>query len=342
MGSSPVLAVTSLGDVTADLVLDELYGRGVPVVRLDPGTDFTAGAVMAARFDSQGPHGTLRTASRDLDLSAVRSVYWRRPTPYGGTGPAAESAASRFAISQARAGYGGILASLPGALYLNHPWRNRDAEYKPAQLATAARVGLDLPPTLITNDPDAARRFVAQHGSVVYKPVHAVHISADDTGAPARTIWVRTVDPDDLDDGVSACPHLFQSCVPKVADIRLAAVGDQFFATRIDIDGDHLDWRQDYDSLTYSPTETPPRSVRRCAPTLTHSASSSEHSISLYGPTAAGSGWRPTRTASGLSSTSPPAEQSPPPSPTASKRESRGTRLRGNGTMLRRNVSRLP
>ncbi|MGW2634519.1 ATP-grasp ribosomal peptide maturase [Streptomyces chattanoogensis] len=257
MGSSPVLAVTSLGDVTADLVLDELYGRGVPVVRLDPGTDFAADAAMAARFDNHGPHGTLRTATRDLDLSAVRSVYWRRPTPHKGAGPSADCAASRFAVAQARAGYGGMLASLPGALYLNHPWRNRDAEYKPAQLATAARVGLELPPTLITNDPDAARHFVARHAPAVYKPVHAVHIGADDTGAPARTIWVRTVDPEDIDDSVSACPHLFQACVPKIADIRLAAVGDRLFATRIDIDGDHLDWRQDYDSLTYTPADTP-------------------------------------------------------------------------------------
>ncbi|MGW1373938.1 ATP-grasp ribosomal peptide maturase [Streptomyces sp. NPDC002446] len=263
MESAPVLAVTSLGDVTADLVLDELYGRGVPVVRLDPGTDFAAGAAMAARFDGRGPHGTLRTATRDLDLSAVRSVYWRRPTPHGGTGRDAGSAAARFAASQSRAGYGGVLASLPGALYLNHPWRNRDAEYKPAQLATAARAGLDPPPTLITDDPGAARRFVARHGPAVYKPVHAVHIGADDTGADgtgsaARTIWVRTVAPDEIDERVAACPHLFQACVPKVADVRLAAVGDRLFATRIDIDGDHLDWRQDYDRLSYSPVETPP------------------------------------------------------------------------------------
>ncbi|MEU9115279.1 ATP-grasp ribosomal peptide maturase [Streptomyces sp. NPDC048483] len=250
--------MTSLDDVTSDLVLEELYGRGVPVVRLDPGTDFTTGTAMAAHFDNEGPSGPLRTPSRHLDLSAVRSVYWRRPTPYGGAQPATASAEARFVNSQARAGYGGTLAALPGALYINHPWRNRDAEYKPAQLATAAHVGLDLPPTLITNDPDAAKRFVARHAPAVYKPVYAVHVSPDSAGAPARTIWVRTVDPGEIDDGVAACPHLFQACVPKVADVRLAAVGDQLFATRIDIDGDHLDWRQDYNVLTYSPVETPP------------------------------------------------------------------------------------
>ncbi|WP_018541370.1 ATP-grasp ribosomal peptide maturase [Streptomyces sp. MspMP-M5] len=264
MASPPVLAVTSLGDVTSDLVLDELYGRGVPVVRLDPGTDFTAGTTMAAHFGNHGPSGTLHTPSRRLDLSAVRSVYWRRPTPYGGATPATESAETRFAHSQARSGYGGTLAALPGALYLNHPWRNRDAEYKPTQLATAAQVGLDLPPTLLTNDPDAAKRFVARHAPAVYKPVHAVHLTPDSSGTPAHTIWVRTVEPDEIDDSVAACPHLFQACVPKVADIRLAAVGNRFFATRIDIDGDHLDWRQDYDVLAYTPVETPP-AVRTAA-----------------------------------------------------------------------------
>ncbi|MFI6347585.1 hypothetical protein [Streptomyces sp. NPDC050560] len=45
--------------------------------------------------------------------------------------------------------------------------------------------------------------------------------------------------------------------MPKVADVRLAMVGGEAFASRIDIDGDHLDWRQDQGLITCSPVSVP-------------------------------------------------------------------------------------
>ncbi|MFE6163858.1 ATP-grasp ribosomal peptide maturase [Streptomyces sp. NPDC056486] len=246
--------MTSLGDATADLVLAELHGRGVPVVRLDPGADFDISARVSAHLNAEGLSGTIRTATRNLDLAAVRSVYWRRPTPYGGTGPG-ETTEEQFTNSQSRAGYSGVLATLTGALYVNHPWRNRDAECKTAQLATAVRLGLRAPESLITTDRDAARRFITEHGPTVYKPLRRVHLPGND--GTNRTIWVRVVESSEVDERISTCPHFFQAQVPKVADVRIAAVGEELFATRIDIDGDHLDWREDYDRLTYTPVPVP-------------------------------------------------------------------------------------
>ncbi|MEV3855028.1 ATP-grasp ribosomal peptide maturase [Streptomyces sp. NPDC050095] len=254
MREQPILAVTFLGDSTADLVLAELHGRGVPVVRLDPGVDFPTDARMSAHLTDHGLSGTIHTPTRMFELDDVRSVYWRRPTPYGGTGPG-NTAEERFTNSQSRAGYSGILANLPGALYVNHPWRNRDAEYKNAQLAAASCVGMHVPESLITTDPDDARRFIREHGSAVYKPLRLVHLPGDD--GKGRTVWVRAVKPTEVDERVSLCPHFFQACVDKVADIRLAAVGEELFATRIEIDGDHLDWREDYNRLSYAPVPVP-------------------------------------------------------------------------------------
>lgn len=139
----PVLVITSLEDTTADDVIDELNRRGMPVVRLDPG-DFPAEVTLSARVGTEASmHGTLRTASRTLDLSAVRAVYRRRPSPYRFDHLAEQNAA--FASAQARYGLGGVLDSLPGALYVNHPRKNAAAEYKPVQLAVALDLGR--PPT---------------------------------------------------------------------------------------------------------------------------------------------------------------------------------------------------
>lgn len=122
-----------------------------------------------------------------------------------------------------RYGLGGLLAALPTAHYVNYPWRNRNAEYKPAQLSTAATCGFDIPPTLLTNDVDAAREFAHEHGPVIYKPLRSTDYQ--DAGGRALTGWVEEVDPDDLHAGVSHTTHLFQKRVSAVADLRVVAVG---------------------------------------------------------------------------------------------------------------------
>ncbi|RPE39704.1 ATP-grasp ribosomal peptide maturase [Streptomyces sp. Ag109_O5-1] len=251
-GGPPVLVVTRLDDATADEVITELNRRRVPVVRLDPG-DFPSEVTLSGTFDSIGPGGTLATATRTLDLGNIRSVYWRRPTPYSAD-LAMDEQTARWTVEEARYGLGGVLAALPGAHYINHPWRNRDAEYKPAQLAAAARFGFTVPPTLITNDPDRAREFIAENGPVIYKPLRETDY-ADDAGR-ALTVWIDDVAPDQIDDRLRCTAHLFQQRVSKVADIRLTAVGDHLTAVRID-GSPGIDWRRHYDSLTYTPVVVP-------------------------------------------------------------------------------------
>ncbi|MEU5975872.1 MvdC/MvdD family ATP grasp protein [Streptomyces sp. NPDC047315] len=208
MPDSPtVLVITSLEDVTTDLVLNELYGRGVPVVRLDPAVDFPDLASISAQIEGARLAGDLTTPTRRLDLSAVRSVYWRRPSPYGDTSRVT-SPEQKFAVEQCRAGYTGILTALP-ALHVNDLFRNRAADYKPAQLTTAARCGFTVPKSIVTNAPAEARKFVAAHGAVIYKPVHGVHLT-DEKGR-SRTVWTSLVGVHELDDSIALCPHLFQT-----------------------------------------------------------------------------------------------------------------------------------
>ncbi|MER7769970.1 ATP-grasp ribosomal peptide maturase [Kitasatospora sp. NPDC096140] len=250
--SGSVLVLTNSSDVTADAVLRLLAERRVPVVRLDPGTDLLTAASLTATYRTGGQRGTLRTSSRELDLTAVRSVWVRRPSPYEGP-PDLDGQDRRFAASQAFWGAGGILASLPGAHYVNHPWANRAAEYKPAQLAAAQRCGFHVPHTLITDDAREAREFTSCHdGGAVYKPLWNTSYSVD---GQARAVWVREVDGSEITEAVAACPHLFQAKVPKVFDTRVTAVGSRLFGARID--SPDLDWRHRQDRMRCSPIDVP-------------------------------------------------------------------------------------
>nr|WP_202450273.1 ATP-grasp ribosomal peptide maturase [Streptomyces sp. SID4917] len=244
------MVVTNLDDPTADVVIEELHGRGVPVVRFDSG-DFPASLSVEAEITGDGIRGILTTPTRTAGLNRIRSLYYRRPS--GFTFPHLDPQDARFATAQARYGLGGIVASLPGCLYVNHPHRIGDAEFKPSGLAAAVDAGFAVPPTLITSDPDRARTFITQHGPAIYKPLSIPLYRIDDV---ACTVEVADVTADQIDGGVAGTAHLFQKRIPKTGDIRVTVIGPRVFCVRID--SGLLDWRTDYSRHTYTAVDPPP------------------------------------------------------------------------------------
>ncbi|MEU6480785.1 ATP-grasp ribosomal peptide maturase [Streptomyces sp. NPDC047017] len=253
MDGRPVLVCTESEDATADLVIAELNRRRVPVLRFDPGRDFPAPVVLAARLEVGGWSGRLTVGERTADLSAVRALYHRRPSPYPPYPTDGGEQAARFAAQENRRGLGGVLGALPGCLYVSHPQAIARAEYKPAQLSAALRAGFRVPATLITNEPMEARAFCAAQPAI-YKPLHAAAYEVE--GEPAG-IWAAPVGAGEVDGAVRHSAHLFQARVPKVADVRAVVVGEQVFSARITAPPGVVDWRAAYQSLTYEPVACP-------------------------------------------------------------------------------------
>ncbi|WP_055550614.1 ATP-grasp ribosomal peptide maturase [Streptomyces sp. NBRC 110028] len=253
-----VLVLTRPTDATADLVIAELNGRSVPVHRLDPG-DFPEALAMAARIgpDCASWEGVLRGQHRDVSLADVRSVYYRRPAGHR-LHPDMPEQDARWADAEARAGFGGLVTALP-CLWVNYPHRNTLAAFPPVALATATRSGLAVPRTLITNDPTEAREFVAAlPGQVAaYKALGTTHPS-DDGGRP-QALWTTQVRPGEIDESVRRTAHQFQEWVDKAYEVRLTVVGPHLFAAEIHAGSAaaRIDFRSDYDSLTYKPCEVP-------------------------------------------------------------------------------------
>lgn len=260
----PVLVATEADDITADMVITELNRRSVPVVRFNP-ADIGVDLTVSARFGTcPAPvAGQVRTPSRTTDLARLRAVYWRRPV--WPTFQHLGDDDARFAAAQVRYGLGGTLYALDGPLWVNHPLRNAAADYKPAQLALAQRLGLTVPPTLVTNDPVAAREFITAHGQVIYKTLRWTPYERD--GVPV-TGWAEPVTAAEIDDSVRVTPHLFQARVDKVADVRVLVVGRQVFAVRID--SGLLDWRKDYSALSYTVVDLPDHVDRALLAYLDH------------------------------------------------------------------------
>jgi glutathione synthase/RimK-type ligase-like ATP-grasp enzyme len=193
------LLLGRVGDTSWEHVRDSLYARGCAPIVLDNAS--------LASLDHDP------TAARRLEnaLADVASAYLR---PDAQAGPTARRI---MAWAQATPG---VVINRPGAMSINAS--------KPLQLALIHALGNDIPATLVTTDPKAAREFRAAHGDVVYKSVSGV-----------RSIATALGPDDDLAD-VGSCPTMFQAYVPGV-DVRVHVVGRRTFACTIE--ADRLDYR---------------------------------------------------------------------------------------------------
>lgn len=203
-----VLVLAAETDRTADSVITGLAERNVPVMRVDTSW-FPQKMGLDAEFRDGRCSGVLRTAHHEVDLGDIRSVWVRTPSAY--SFPDTMSAAERdYARREAKIGVGGALLALPGVLWVNRPDLAATAVYRPQQWAVAARCGISVPRSLVTNDPAAVQRFAAQSRTgVVVKPLTANLLYEDST---YKMGWTRKLSAEDLADlrGVDATAHLVQ------------------------------------------------------------------------------------------------------------------------------------
>jgi hypothetical protein len=201
--------------------------------------------------------GRLSTDTRSVELADIRSIWYRDPAAFRFT-DALSDVERAHAHLEARLGLGGVLAALP-VLWVNNPNRAADAMYKPVQLATAAACGLVVPDTLVTNRPAAVSRFAERMlDGVVGKTFGANTVTED--GA-LKVSYTYRLDENDFHDlrCISATAHQIQHWVDKKYEARVVVVGDQKFGVTIHAHSasTHVDWRTDFDALTYELTELP-------------------------------------------------------------------------------------
>ncbi|MER5783174.1 MvdC/MvdD family ATP grasp protein [Streptomyces mobaraensis] len=258
-GQAPrLLVVTFALDPTADYVLRELNARRIPFWRTDL-ADFPTRSALSAELTADGRWaGAMHDTVRGVDLSDLRAVWWRKPTPFAFpetmSGP--EQA---FATSQAKRALSGVLGSLPGVLWVNRPEHNADCT-KPRQLAVAAEAGLHVPETLITNNPAAVPPFAQRCGGHIITKVLGgiVHTENSTRGQ----LYTRRVPPEQWNDPrIALTAHLFQrEITDKAYEIRVTVVDGHTFPVAIHAPAGpaRLDWRHDSAGLRYSTALLPP------------------------------------------------------------------------------------
>lgn len=186
-------------------------------------------------------HGSWSGATGELDLTTLRAMWWRRPQPFRLDDGLRDAADRGFAHGECAAFVAGLWSCLD-AEWVNDPDRDERASRKMHQLQLAARLGLRVPRTCMTNDPDRARLFVeSQRGAVVFKSFSATPQTWRET-RPVRACDLP------LMDLVRLAPVIFQEAVAGI-DLRVTVVDGQVFPARIRVreGGYSYDFRVDPD-----------------------------------------------------------------------------------------------
>lgn len=234
------------------MVTRALEARGARVLRID-----------SDRFPTQaglrlweGPTETRfqwRTEEKWEDLLDADAVYYRRLMLGSGLqhlDPKYQDAS----LKEVRATILGMLHTLP-AFQLDPYEQIRKAEHKQKQLALAKEVGLEIPRTLTTNDPQGVQDFASRcPEGVICKMLSSFSIPGDK--GEEQVVFTNRLDTQALGEleSLQWCPMTFQERVPKAKELRVTVVGEQCFAAEVDSQSStrgQEDWRRDGQHLSH-------------------------------------------------------------------------------------------
>lgn len=223
-----ILVVSSPEDVHVQAVGPELDALGADWRVVDLST-FPSRLTLTADVDDDGVDQRLVGADvGDVALSACEAVWWRRPQPFGLDALGLDGNDYAFAYSESQAAFDGLWSALEDVRWVNDPVRDLEAHRKLYGLQVARAVGLEVPRTRVTNDPEEARAFVDEQGveSTVYKAFTATERSWRET---------RVLRPTELQylEATRLAPVIFQEYVPADVDLRVTVIGDEVFPAAI-------------------------------------------------------------------------------------------------------------
>ena len=241
-----VLMISTKLDPRIDAVLAILEKRGVPCFRLN--TDHFHEEYRVAMAD--GIEGTIRIADRwgrsCVFPQGLRAVWMRKPEPSLPPPGIEDEGIVEYVRDEMRE-FMGFLPMDGRVPWINNPDENRRHQRKFPQLRLAQGLGLRVPRSIITNDPEAAEAFFATcPGGVICKPML---MGSHYIEGAHHVAYTRRVPPGEfaaLKASIALCPTYLQEAIEKDHELRVTIIGERLFNCRIDsqgVEGAEQDWR---------------------------------------------------------------------------------------------------
>ena len=248
-----ILLITNKTDITTDFIVKVLNRKEIPFYRLN--TESIGHSVdVVFNFFLNKYFLVDNSLKLYIDLSKIRSVYFRRPEITNSRNKYLTEGEVNFIRSENLFTLEGLYRILDKAYWLNNVYNIRNAENKIYQLMLAKSIGLCIPNSLISNNSSVAKTFFESNKSLcIIKPIKSGLIEGSEEEGVIFTNKV-ILNKDNLQ-RVEPCPIYLQNHISKKGDIRVTVVENELYAAFIDSQGKEeskVDWRKSIEPLKHS------------------------------------------------------------------------------------------
>jgi hypothetical protein len=251
------LIITERFEPTADCLLAELRRRDIACLRWNLDC-FPLDSSITYRFSHESSNGEISCDGRSVELASIGSVWCRGFRPSGFPDGLNEED-RKFVQDEAQRALDALMTVLT-VPWINHPQNHARANSKAAQLLAAQQVGLDIPHTVITNEPDEVRRFIAHSADETIYKAHSQSLNLE----PGKALYTGILTKKEIDrlDLIRISPGIFQEYVSKTYEIRATVVGSKIFSGKIESQNrteTEVDWRRRPFDIEKDPVSLPPQ-----------------------------------------------------------------------------------
>ncbi len=269
--SDAVLVLTNAMDDSTDVVLTELEKIGAKFHRFDTETFPEERELYMTLRDSHLVGSLSGGKQREaVVLEDVRSVWYRRPAPARLLREMPIGYA-KFIIGESQTALWSLYTMLD-VLWMNPPLQAKHLlqHNKMLQLQMAAGVGLEVPDSIITNDPAELLSFADRCGGTIAMKILKGNFFTRGESIVPLFVFTQAVRIEEIERRtaeIRRCPILAQEYVPKRLEFRVTVVGDKVFACAIhsqDSEDTRHDWRRyDFEKVKHEPYNLPEEVKRK-------------------------------------------------------------------------------
>jgi glutathione synthase/RimK-type ligase-like ATP-grasp enzyme len=243
-----ILILGSSEDAHAAHLKDVITQAGATVDYLDTRL-FPTQLRMSWQPNTQAGCLVLPTGRR-LDFQNIHSVFWRS---FAGVHiPSLEdSNQQRIAYNDSMSALRSLVQACP-ARWVNSWQAYEFHKEKPLQLSKVKQIGVTIPATLVTNEPEQVIEFIQAHEKVIFKPVYG--------GAHTQLLTESYLHPKRLKLALSLSPITIQEYIPGT-NIRSYVIAGSVYCA--EIRSQALDFREDLEAELI-PVELPESAQQQC------------------------------------------------------------------------------
>ncbi|MDV7698102.1 MvdD family ATP-grasp ribosomal peptide maturase [Chryseobacterium soli] len=245
--NNKILIITHTEDnFSIEKVTEYIEKNGFEVIRFDVDL-YPLQNKLSTIFENGSWVSILETPETKYRLDDIAAVWYRRAYNIGrGLKEELDAKFYGAAMGEIRNTLFGFLESID-AYSLGKPGVYRRLDSKEEQLKIADKIGLKIPETCLTNNPEDARQFIIKHKNVVAKMQTGFAIYEDGVES---VVFTNVIGEDKLEelDSLLYCPMQFQKKIEKKKELRITVVGQDVYAFEIDsqqFEDAKVDWRKD-------------------------------------------------------------------------------------------------